>query len=80
MADSKDLQKVRYVLRRHREQIIKKYQAEGVGIGKNDPKDEKHVITVYLRTGLNMPKESVTIEDVPLKFEITGKFKLKFLL
>ena len=71
----KGLEEVRDVLKRNKRDLIDRLGAEGVAIGKNDPSDEEYVITVYLATGTDVPDEAQSIEGVPLKFIVSGKFK-----
>ena len=42
-----DLERVREVLARRKQEILSKYQAVGVGIGKEDPSSPKHVVVVF---------------------------------
>ena len=70
-----DLQTVREVLARRKQEILSKYKAVGVGIGKEDPASPNHVIVVYLKSQENKPTEKVDFEGVPLKFEVTGELR-----
>lgn len=72
MSNSHTLDEVRRIFQRHKDEIIKLYQAEGAGIGKED---DTHVIVVYLSSKSHRPDDPVSIEDIPLKFEITGPFR-----
>jgi hypothetical protein len=76
-SDPQKLEDVRSVLHRNKADIIQRYRAEGVAIGKRQPRDESYVIVVYLSSRDKLPAEAVEIEGIPLHFEITGKFKLQ---
>jgi uncharacterized protein (DUF111 family) len=71
-----DLETARAVLQKHKQEILAKYRAVGVGIGKDDPASPNHVIVVYLKTAENKPREKVEVDGVLLKFEVTGEIKL----
>ncbi len=75
MDDASNLDHVRQVLEQHREEILARYHAVGVGIGKFNLSDPGYVITVYLESASDRPTAPGSIEDVPLKFEVTGTFK-----
>jgi hypothetical protein len=72
MADPKDQEAVRRVHELHREEIVRRYQAAGTGVGR--VRDE-FVIVVYLKSAKDRPQEPATVEGVPLKFEVTGEIK-----
>ena len=69
------LSQVREVLSRHRQQLLTTYSGAGVGIGKRRPEDRTYIIVVYLESGNLLPKEKVSIEGVPVKFQVTGRLK-----
>lgn len=71
MTDSMDLKCVRAVLARRRQEIIDRYGAQGVGVGREP---EGHVIVVYLRSARQRPQQEERIDGVRLKFEVTGPF------
>lgn len=73
--DPKNLDDVRRVLQNNKDELMRRYDAAGVGIGKRDPKDDAYVITVLMKTSQNIPTEPVEVEGVPLKFDVTGEFK-----
>lgn len=75
MSQSSSLDHVRDVLERHRADILARYGAVGVGIGKPDPTGSSYAITVYLESASQRPTEPVSIEGVPLQFKVTGRFK-----
>jgi hypothetical protein len=73
--DPKKLEDVRDVLNRNKKELMKRFSAEGVAIGKRNPTDDSYVLTIFLDTSRDIPTEPAEIEGIPLKFEITGKFK-----
>ena len=73
MADPKNLESVREYFRTHKDEIIRKYHAEGAGVGKSG--DDRYLIVVYLKNKQDMPSEPVELDGIPLKFEVTGGFK-----
>ena len=73
--DPKKLEDVRDVLNRNKKELMNRFNAEGVAIGKLNPTDNSYVLTVFLDTSRDIPTEPVEIEGIPLKFEVTGKFK-----
>ncbi len=75
MTDTTDLESVRQVLAQHKDEILKTYQAVGVGIGKQNLSDKSYVISVYLRSLNDLPAGPVSVDGVPLKFEVTGQIK-----
>jgi hypothetical protein len=72
MADPRNLEDVKAVKRRHEADIIKRYQAIGMGIGKVGA---EYVFVVYLPAKRTDIKEPVLVEGVRLKFEVTGRIK-----
>jgi hypothetical protein len=74
-ADAKNLDYVREVLQRNKKELMQRYKSEGVGIGKQNLKDDSYVVTVFMATLENIPTEPVEVEGIPLQFEVTGKFK-----
>lgn len=75
MVDATDIEAVRVYLRAHRSEIIERYQAEGVGIGRLTDDDPRYAIVVYLDSENKRPIESVVLEGIPIKFEVTGRFQ-----
>lgn len=67
-----ELDHVRSVLARHRKDITERYRALGTGIGKRSRADPTRVIVVYLESAADRPTEPASVEDIPLKFEVTG--------
>ncbi len=67
---------VRVVLDRHREAIKARYRALGTGIGRRSSRDPTLVVVVYLQSEKDRPSGPQFIEDVPLKFEVTGTIHL----
>lgn len=76
MVDTKNIQSVSDYLQKHKEEIIKTYKAQGVGVGKMAPGDEDFVLVVYLQAPQQVPTNPVMLDNVRLKFEVTGKFTL----
>jgi hypothetical protein len=76
MEAAKHLEAVREVLQRHRENIMQRYHASGVAIGKSDLGDDSYAIVVYLASAADRPSQAQSVEGVPLKFVVTGPFKL----
>lgn len=74
--DNADQERVRAVLERHRESLKERYRALGTGIGRRSPQDSSIVIVVYLESERDRPVDAQLIEDVPLKFEVTGPIRL----
>lgn len=81
-ARPRDLETVRKVKKRHGDEILRRYNAVGHGIGaagKRDhppaPEDEVYVIVVSLRSASGKPKSPQQIGGVPLKFLVTGTIK-----
>ena len=72
MADAKNLEEVRAVFAKYRDDIIARYHASGAGVGRGD--DGGYAIVVYLESG-NASIAATPIEGVPLKFEVTGRFR-----
>ena len=72
MADPNELEEVRAVFALHREDLIKRYRAHGAGIGREG---KSYVIVVYLDSEDDRPAEPTRIEGVPLKCEVTGRFR-----
>ena len=66
-----DLENVRRVLEAHREEIARRFDAVGTGIGKSG---SDYVITVYLKKAGDRPEHEVAVEGIPLRFEVTGEF------
>lgn len=78
----RDLETVREVKKRHGDEILRRYNAVGHGIGaagKRDhppaPEDEVYVIVVLLRSASDKPKTPQQIGGVPLRFRVTGEFE-----
>ncbi len=72
---SADLERVRAVLDRYRDEIQTRYRAVGTGIGKRSREDPTYVIVVYLESERDRPSGSAFIEGISLKFEVTGRFR-----
>jgi hypothetical protein len=72
MTDSNQLESVRSVFRRSKDSLIETYEAQGAGVGKEG---DDYVIVVYLSSSRRRPVDPVSVEGVPVKFEVTGRFK-----
>lgn len=77
MADRKNLEDVREMLGRNKRELMQRYQAQGVGIGKQSPGDDSYVIVLYMESKRSIPAEPVEVEGIPLKFEVTGPIRLQ---
>lgn len=73
MADPRSLESVRAVLAAHRDELVQRFSASGIGIGRPDP-GGSYVITVYLASSRDVPTVDA-IDGVPLRFEVTGPFR-----
>lgn len=74
MANRLDRDEVRSVLASTKDELIGRYRAEGAGVGK-DESGESYAIVVYLATSELLPPEHVEVEGIPLRFEVTGRFR-----
>jgi hypothetical protein len=72
MVDPRDLEAVRALLARNRTALMEQYKAAGVGVGKHG---KGYAIVVYLNSAKDRPARDITLEGVPLKFEVTGPFR-----
>lgn len=77
MVDNSDLAGVRNYFKLHKQEIMQRYQAHGIAIGKKHPEDNAYVIVVYLDNGLAVPQGPITLDGIELKFEVTGQFTLQ---
>jgi len=75
MIDRRVPEQVSSVLDRHRDEFVRTYGAIGSAVGKAALADDEYVIVVYLRTAADVPPEKVSIEDVPVKFVVTGEVR-----
>lgn len=73
MADPTALEEVRSVLEARKDELIRTYGAEGVGIGKSTS-GEGYAIVVYLATPEQLRTEE-SIDGIPVRFEVTGQFR-----
>ena len=69
------LEFVRSVLRKRRQEIMDRYRAAGLGIGARPDDPKSHIIVVFLQSEKERPVAPVDVDEVPLVFEVTGKFK-----
>lgn len=72
MTDTHDLSYVRTVRQRYQEEILTRYHAVGMGIGRAAPPGDGYAIVVYLQSRRDLPETPPTVEGVPLRFEVTG--------
>ena len=76
MAEAVDLGSVRRVRDRHRDELLDRFQAVGLGIGKRDADDGGgYVLVVYLDSERHRPEVPVSVEGVPIRFEVTGRVR-----
>jgi len=75
MTEAKTLDEVRAVLDRHRDTILAQYGAEGIGIGRPAGQKTGYALVVYLASAPGKRPATTEIEGVPLRFEVTGKFR-----
>jgi hypothetical protein len=73
MADASDLEQTRDVLRRHKDELLRRDGAVGVGIGRGEG-NQGYAIVVHLADARSRPRDRVVVEDVPVRFEVTGNF------
>lgn len=73
MDNSPDIGAVRAVLERNKLELIARYDAAGVGIGREG---DDTVIVIYLKTEQPPPLGEIAVEGVPLKFVVTGPFTI----
>ncbi len=76
MSEPNTLERVRSTLNRHRAHILATYRAVGLGIGQTAPPGTSYCITVYLQSSADLPQEPVTVDGVPLRFQVTGPIRL----
>lgn len=77
MANPSDIESVREYFNQHKSEIIERFNAAGAGIGKKDASDEDYIIVVYLDTKDKLPTKSVVLDEIPVVFEVTGRFELQ---
>ena len=75
MEAREQLEAVKEVLQRHRADLMQRYRASGVAVGKSDAGDDAYAIVVYLASATDRPSQPESIEGVPLKFVVTGPFR-----
>jgi hypothetical protein len=77
VVDNNDLESVRAYFKLHKQEIMQRYKAHGIAIGKKHLSDTEYVIVVYLENNHEVPQEPVTLDGIELKFEVTGPFILQ---
>ena len=77
MVDASDLESVRAYFRLHKQEIMERFKAHGVAIGKKNPTDQEYVIVVYLDNAKQLPQTPVILDNISVKFEVTGPFALQ---
>ena len=75
MSDVRSQAVVSEILDRHRDQIVRDFNAIGSGVGKRQLDDDAYVIVVYLRTPRMASAEPVFIEGIPVDFVVTGEIR-----
>lgn len=73
MADPRSLREVRAVLAEHREELMRRFSAAGVGIGRPDP-GGSYVITVYVTDPAHARVAPDPIDGVPVRCLPAGPF------
>lgn len=73
MANAANLEQVREVLRRRKDELLRRDGAVGVGVGRGEG-DQGYAIVVHLAHARFRPRDRVLVEDVPVRFEVTGNF------
>ncbi|MEO1084841.1 MAG: hypothetical protein AAFY88_11420 [Acidobacteriota bacterium] len=61
------------VLTRHRDALMARPGAVGVGVGKRELHDEDYVIVVYLASPESDAGAEVSVDGVPVVFRVTGR-------
>jgi hypothetical protein len=81
-ARPRDLQTVRDVQERFGDEIRRRFDPTGFGIGavkglkvRPDPEDKVYVLVVYLRRKRDKPDGAQQIGGVPIRFEVAGPFR-----
>jgi hypothetical protein len=74
MRGSTSLEEIRKLLSGKKRELMDRYSAQGVAIGKDDPSDPGYVLIVYLEKAQDSPKEPQELDGVPIKFKVTGRF------
>lgn len=73
MTEVADLGYAQRVRDRHKAELLSRFQAVGLGIGKQDAAaGGGYVIVVYLDSERHRPEAPVFVEGVPVTFEVTG--------
>lgn len=72
----RDLESVRTLLARHRDELTARYGAVGLGVGRESLDDDEYFLVVYLPPSAEKPPGEVSIESVPVIFEITGRIEI----
>lgn len=73
MRDATNLDEVRKLLSEKKRELMDRYSAEGVAIGK-DEDSNAYALVVYLEKPQDSPKEPQELDGVPIKFKVTGRF------
>lgn len=76
MVDTKNLKEVSAYLEDHKDAIVQLYNAVGIGIGKLKPSDKSYILVVYLQDNQDLPALPVVLDNIPVKFVVTGTFHL----
>jgi hypothetical protein len=81
-ARPRDLQTVRDVQKRFGDEIRRRFDPTGFGIGaveglkaRPDPEDEVYVLVVYLRSKRTKPDGPQQVGGVPIRFQVAGPFR-----
>lgn len=61
---------------RHKDELLNRFQAVGLGIGKQGVEaGGGYVIVVYLDSEHQRPEAPVSVEGVPIRFEVIGQVR-----
>jgi hypothetical protein len=74
VADAYSLDSVRDVVSQRRSEIMHRFDAHGVGIGRPDPAGP-YVISVYVTADADIPADPQSADGIPLHFVVTGQIR-----
>jgi len=71
--DPRDLAAVRAWLARHRHDVMRRYGARGIGVGRA-PDGTRYVLVLYLDRAPTAQTIPAVLDGIPVRIEITGPF------